>query len=78
MVAESHQRGEEFEGDRLIDNVDLFPHRVGDPVGARGRGGGGLGESDFNRFLGEVDSRGVTRKVTSAWHGTFGGKAVVQ
>ena len=35
MLAESHQGGEEFKDDCGIDEVDLCPHGVWDPIGAR-------------------------------------------
>ena len=49
MVNEGHQGGEEFQDDCGVDKVDTFPYRVGDPIGARGPGGGGFGagESDL-------------------------------
>ena len=48
MVAECHQGGEEFEDDRGVDEVYILPHRVRNPVGARCRGGRGLGKGEFD------------------------------
>ena len=56
MVAKRHQGGEEFEDDCGIDKVDLIPYGIGNPVGARGRGGEGFGEYEFNLLFGEGDS----------------------
>jgi len=33
VVTEGYQRGEEFEYDSGVDEVDPLPHGVGDPVG---------------------------------------------
>jgi len=35
MVAESHQWGEDFEHDCGVDEGNLFPHGVWDPIGTR-------------------------------------------
>jgi len=59
VVSESHQGGEEFEPDSGVDEVDLFPHGVGDPIRPQGRGGGGFGEGEFYLFLGEGVSGGL-------------------
>ena len=53
MVTKSYQTGEEFEYDSGVDEVDPFPHGVGDPVRARCCGGGGVGEGQFDLFLSE-------------------------
>ena len=59
MVSENQQGGEELVYDRGVDDVDLLPHGVGDPIRAQGRGGGGFGEGEFDLFLDEGGSRGV-------------------
>jgi len=60
VVTKRHQGGEEFEYDRGVDEVDFFPYGLGDPIGARGRGGGGFGVDEFHLFLCEGGSRGVS------------------
>jgi len=60
MVTKCHRGGEEFKYDRGVDEVDLVPHAVGDPIGARGGGGGEFGEGEFDVFL----SEGVSGRVS--------------
>jgi len=48
VIAECYQGPEEFKDDRGVDKVDLLPYRVGNAVRAGGRGGGGLGEGEFD------------------------------
>jgi len=60
VVTKSHQGGEEFKYARGVYEVDLCPHGVGDPIGARGREGGGFGEGEFDLFLSEGGSAGVS------------------
>jgi len=66
VVTKSYQRGEEFEYDRGVDEVDPLPHGVGDPVGARWRGGAGLGEGEFDLLLSEGGGGGISFQATSA------------
>jgi len=53
VVSESHQKVEEHKYNLRIDKVDLFPHGVGDHIGAWGQGGGVFAEGEFDIFLGE-------------------------
>jgi len=53
VVPTCYQGGEEFLDDRRVDIVYLFPDGVGDPIGARSRRGGALGEGESNLLLGE-------------------------
>jgi len=75
VVAESQQGGEDFEYDRGVDEVDLLPEGVRNPVRAGGRGGGGLGKSEFD-FLG--CERGGAEGFLWRWplvgRGSLGGK----
>jgi len=66
VVTKSYQRGEELEYDRGVDEVDPLSHSVRDPVGARCRGGGGLGVGEFDLFLSEGGGGGVSFQATSA------------
>ena len=59
VVTKSHQGGEEFKYDRGVDEGDFFPHGVGDPIGGRGRGGGGFGAREFDLISSEGGSGGV-------------------
>jgi len=60
VVTTSHQEGEEFKYDCGVDEVDLCPHGVGDPIRSRGQGRGGFGEGEFDLFLSEGGSREVS------------------
>ena len=73
VVPECYQGEKEFEDDRRVDMVHPFPYRVGDPIGARGRGGGALGEGESDFSLGERGGGRVTCKATPARQGVFGG-----
>ena len=66
VVPKSYQRREEFEYDHGVDKVDLLPHGVGDPVGARCRGGGRLGEREFDLFLSEGGGGGISFQAASS------------
>jgi len=66
VVAEGHQRGEEFQNDRGVDKIDPVPYRVGDSIGARGRRGGRLGEGEFDFFLGEGNGGGASSQAAPA------------
>ena len=52
MVIEGHQGREEVQDDRGVHKVDPFSYGVGDLIRAGGRGGGELGESEFDFVLG--------------------------
>jgi len=56
VVAKSHKGEPEFKDDRGVNKGDLFLYGIGDPVGARGRGGGRLGEGHLDFLCGEGDS----------------------
>jgi len=59
VVPESYQGGGAFEDDRRVDIVYPLPYRVGDPIRARSRGGGALGEGESDLLLGEGGGGGV-------------------
>jgi len=53
VVSERNQGGEEFEDNRGVDKVNLFPYGIRDPIGAGGRGGGAFGEGEPDFLLSE-------------------------
>ena len=55
VVPEGHKWGQVAEEEVWVDGVYLFPNRVWDPVRARCRGGGALGESARDLLFGEGD-----------------------
>ena len=78
MVSERHQGGEEVHDYRGIDEVHLFPYRVGDSIRAGGGSGGAFGEGETDFFLGEGRGGGVPCKAASAGEGVLRGKEVVE
>ena len=78
MVSEDYQGGKEIQDNRGVDEVHPFPHGVGDPIGARGRGGGAFGEGESDFFHSEGRGGGVLCQASSAGEGVLGGKEVVQ
>ena len=75
MVPESYQGGEEFADDSRVDMVDVFPYRVGDPIGALSGGAGALGEGEPNLFFGEGGGGGVPCWRPLLSRGSLGGKS---
>jgi len=64
--------------DSGVDEVDLFSYGVGNTVRAWGRGGGALGEGEFDFFLSKGGGRGVILQATPAGQGVLRGEEVVQ
>ena len=58
--------------------MSRFPHRVGDMIGARGGGVGGLGEGPGYFFGGEGGVVLMARKAEERSRWGFGGKKVVK
>ena len=67
MVPKGNNGGQQVQNDRRVDEVDPFPYRVGDPIGARGRGGGGLRKGVGDFVFGEGDGGGNLFQQASAW-----------
>jgi len=53
VVSEGNQGGEELEDNRGVDEVNLFPYGIRNPIGAGGRGGGAFGEVEPDFLLSE-------------------------
>ena len=67
MVLEGNKRGLEVQNDRQVDEIATLPYRIGYPIGARGRGGGGLREGMRDFVFGEGDRGGDFPQPASAW-----------
>jgi len=66
VVPKSYQGGGEFEDDCRVDEIFLFPYRVGDSIGTRSGGGGAFGEGEFDLFFGEGGVGGASCQAAPA------------